>query len=91
MPVVTRVRRVRASDGGHEHLAGVCTAEGVYFSRFDVADAIEAGEEWWSEGDGARVKIRRAPSCPFPGCSTPYLTTAPDHTPANNLEQLPDC
>jgi hypothetical protein len=91
MQVVTRVRRVQAPDGGHEHLAGVCTAEGVYFSRFDVAIAIEAGEEWWAERDGARAKIRPASSCPFPGCSTPYLTTAPDHNPATDLEQLPAC
>lgn len=91
MPVVTRVRRVQAPDGGHEHLAGVCTAEGVYFSRFDVAIAIEAGEEWWAERDGARARIRPASSCPFPGCSTPYLTTAPDHTPVTDLERLPPC
>jgi hypothetical protein len=91
MPVVTRVRRVRAPDGRHDHLAGVCTAEGVYFSRHDVASAIDAGDEWWSECDGARVRIHRADSCPSPGCVRPYLTTAPDHTPANDLERLPNC
>ena len=91
MPVVTKVRRVRAPDGRHDHLAGVCTAEGVYFSRYDVATAIESGEEWWTERDGARARIHTAVSCPFPGCATPYLTTAPDHIPANDLEQLPGC
>jgi hypothetical protein len=31
-------------------------------------------------------------SCPMPPCSaSPYLTTAPDHTAANNLENLPRC
>ena len=91
MPIVTRVRRVRAPDGRHEHLAGVCTAEGVYFSRYDVAIAIEAGEDWWLERDGVRARIQRAPSCPFPGCATPYLTTELDHGPLNDLERLPAC
>jgi len=91
MPVVTKVRRVRAPDGRHDHLAGVCTAEGVYFSRYDVATAIESGEDWWSERDGARARIRKAPSCPFPGCAAPYLTTAADPGNGNDLELLPIC
>lgn len=91
MQIVTRVRRVPSPDGGHEHLAGVCTAEGTYVSRHDVANAIDGGEEWWSERDGERARIRTAFSCPFPGCVRPYLTTAPDHTPATDLERLPNC
>ena len=91
MPIVTRVRLVRAPDGGHDHLAGVCTAEGVYFSRYDVASAIDAGEEWWTERDGVRARIRKAPACPFPGCATPYLMTDQGRTPAAELEQLPGC
>ena len=91
MPLVTRVRRVRAPDGSHEHLAGVCTAEGVYFSRIDVASSIESGEEWWAVRDGVRARIRTVPACSFPGCATVYLTTAPDHTPATDLELLPAC
>lgn len=91
MPVVTRVRRVSAPDGQHEHLAGVCTAEGVYFSRIDVAMAIASGEEWWSERNGSRARIRAVAHCPFPGCATPYLTTEANHDPTNNLEHLPLC
>ena len=91
MPIVTRVRRVRAPAGGHDHVAGVCTAEGVYFSRYDVLAGIDAGEEWWADRDGARARIRSAQTCPFPGCATPYLTTDPGLTTDNALEQLPDC
>lgn len=92
MPVVTRVRKVQAPDGKHEHIGGVCTADGTYFSRQQVAAAIDAGEAWWSEGAGTRARIRKAPYCPYSECLTfPYLTTAPDHTTANNLENLPGC
>jgi hypothetical protein len=92
MPVVTRVRKVRAPEGQHEHLAGVCTAEGSYFSRQEVASSLDAGEEWWSEGGGTRTRIRKASFGPVQGCLTfPYLTTAPDHSPANNLENLSRC
>lgn len=92
MPVVMRVRKVQAPDGRHAHIGGVCTADGSYFSRQHVAGAIDAGEEWWSEGGGTQARIRKAPFCPVQGCLTfPYLTTAPDHTAANNLENLPGC
>ena len=91
MPTVTRVRRVRAPAGGHDHLAGVCTAQGVYFSRYDVLAGIDAGEEWWTERDGARARIRATPNCPFPGCTTRYLTTDPGGSPENSLDGLPDC
>ena len=91
MPIVTRVRRVRAPAGGHDHVAGVCTPEGVYFSRYDLLAAIDAGEEWWTERDGVRARIRTTPTCPFPGCATRYMTTDPDEGPSNALEELPDC
>jgi hypothetical protein len=92
MPVVTRVRKVQAPEGRHEHIAGVCTVDGSYFSRQEVASSLDAGEDWWSEGGGTRTRIRKAPYCPVQGCLTfPYLTTAPDHTPTDNLEHLPTC
>ena len=92
MPVVTRVRKVQAPEGRHEHIAGVCTVEGSYFTRQEVASSLDAGEDWWSEGGGTRTRIRKAPYCPVQGCLTfPYLTTAPDHSPANNLEHLSRC
>ena len=92
MPVATRVRKVRAPGGEHEHIAGVCTVVGAYVSRQDVASSLDAGEEWWSEGGGTRARIHKAPYCPVPGCLTfPYLTTAPDHTATNNLENLLRC
>lgn len=72
---------------------GVCTADGTYHLRNEVAVAIEGGEEWWTDGgDGLRARIRKAPYCPYSDCLTfPYLTTAPDHSRANDLENLPRC
>ncbi len=35
MPVVTKVRMERSSDGTHEHIKGVCLQDGTYKSRED--------------------------------------------------------
>jgi hypothetical protein len=88
MPVVSRVRWVTAADGAHEHLAGVFTTVGVYYSRHDVAIAIDSGEDWWCEADGRRARIRTTDTCSYAGCQTTYLTTAPDRS-TLDLEQLP--
>jgi hypothetical protein len=92
VPIVTRVRKELSTDGTHWHIEGVCTAEGQRYSRADVAARIDGGESWLSRGGGTDVPIRTTVSCPMPPCAaSPYLTTAPDHTAANNLENLPRC
>lgn len=92
MPTVTRVRKERSADGGHEHIGGVCTTDGAYFTRSYVAARIDAGEAWWSSGGGQLARIKKITYCPRPAClASPYITTAPDHTTANNLENLPTC
>lgn len=92
MPLVTGIRMVQAPDGRHEHIGGVCTAEGVYFSRDDVASGIELGEEWWVGDEGPRVHIRIARTCPSPGCRTsPYIEADTDATPRYELENLAGC
>lgn len=92
MPTVTRVRKERAADGSHEHIEGVCTTDGVHHTRREVAQRIDTGEAWWSQGGGQTARIKKITYCPRPAClASPYITTAPDHTTANNLEELPRC
>ena len=92
VPTVTRVRKELSADGTHWHIEGACTADGTHYPRGDVATRIDGGEPWFSSGGGTQVRIRTIVSCPMPPCSaSPYLTTAPDHTAANNLENLPRC
>ncbi len=92
MPQVRGVRWVLAADGTHEHIAGVCTAERVYFSRDDVASRIELGEQWWVGNDGPRARIRTARRCPSPDCGVEtYIATDSEDAPAFELENLPVC
>lgn len=92
VPTVTRVRKQLSADGTHWHIEGVCTEDGTHYSRADVAARIDGGESWSSSAGGAETRIRTIVSCPMPPCSaSPYLTTAPEHTAANNLENLPRC
>ncbi len=89
---VTKARREWSSDGTHRHLEGVCTADGTHYSRKLVVDSINAGNLWVTSGGGSTAVIKPMTYCPKQGCyATPYITTAPDHTTANNLETLPDC
>ena len=92
MPTVTHVRKEPSKSGSHEHIVGVRSAAGGYFTREQVLRSLQAREEWHTSAGGQTAKIRRIEYCPHPGCSlSPYITTEPDHTPANNLENLPSC
>ena len=94
MPTVTRVRWQRAHDPQpHEHIAGVCTANGRYYTRGQVVDGINRGESWVTAGGGPTALIRELTHCTVVhGClATPYITTAPNDTDANNLDNLPPC
>lgn len=92
MPTVTRVRKELSADGTHWHITGVCTEDGQHHSRADVAAAIDAGEAWFSSDGESSVRIRTIVSCPMPPCSaSPYLTTSPEHSASNNLENLERC
>ena len=88
--IVTRVRKELSSDGTHQHIEGVCVASGLHYSRRDVVASIAAGNIWVTSGGGREARIKPMPHCPR--CdAAPYITTAPDHTTANNLEFLPLC
>jgi len=92
MPVVTRTRKEPSSDGTHQHIAGVCTAEGNYSTRTQVVAGLDRGESWTTSGGGSPARIKKISYCPRTGCYlSPYITTAPDHTTANNLDNLPPC
>jgi len=93
MPTVTGVRKERAPDGAHEHIASVCTNDGLTYTRAEVVAGLDALQTWETLGvDGSRATIKKITSCSVTACpTTPYITTAPDHTPANNLDNLPPC
>jgi Protein of unknown function (DUF3892) len=92
MAVVTRARRESSALRTHEHIVGVCTASNTYYPRSDVLESIDRGEDWYTSDGRSAARIRKIAGCPEPGCSLrPYITTAPDHTPRNNLENLPPC
>jgi hypothetical protein len=90
--VVTRSRKELSSDGTHHHIAGVCTADGAYYTRAQVIAGIDRGESWVTSAGGSTARIKKIAYCPHSGCyMSPYITTAPDHTTANNLDNLPAC
>lgn len=92
MPIVTRSRKELSPDRTHRHIAGVCTADNLYYTRAQVVVGLDRGETWMTSGGGASARIKKIPFCPATGCYlSPYITTAPDHTTANNLDNLPDC
>ena len=93
MPEVDRVRKETSYvPSQHEHIEGVCSG-GTHYTRLQVVAGIRRGENWYTRGtDGSTARMKEMPSCPRSGCpATPYITTAPDHTAANNLENLPRC
>ena len=90
---VKKVRKesVRTNAGVHEHIVGVLTAAGIYYSNKEVVDSISAFNEWFTDVEGEpKAKIRSLSYCPAVGClHTPYITTEADSSRRNNLENLP--
>jgi hypothetical protein len=92
MPVVTRVKKEPAADRAHMHIVGVCTADGGYYTRAQVVAGLDRGESWTTYGGGMSARIKKILYCPRAGCYvSPYITTAPDYSTANNLDNLPPC
>ncbi len=89
---VTKTRKESSADGSHQHIEGVCTTAGVHYTRREVVDSIGAGNLWASSAGGTTAVIKPMSYCPASACyASPYITTAPDHTTTNNLENLPPC
>ena len=89
---VTAVRKERSEDGTHEHIAGVCTSGGVYYTRQEVVESLAAGHVWRSSAGGHTATIFATTFCLAPGClARPYIRTRPDSTDLDNLENLGPC
>lgn len=90
---VTKVRKEKVTKEGqsHEHIIGVITESDVYYKNQEVVDSINANNEWYTKVAGEpKAKIRKKDYCPHSTClHKPYLTTEPDHSTKNNLENLP--
>jgi Protein of unknown function (DUF3892) len=95
MTYVTHVRKEGSGVGTnhHEHIVGVCPESGGFRSNQEVVDSIKAGETWRTKArDGSTALIKPMTYCPHPAClHKPYITTYPDHTTVNNLDNLPAC
>jgi hypothetical protein len=88
---VTRVRKERATDGTHEHIAGVCTASG-YYTRRQVVDSINGGSTWKTSASGYSATITPMNYCPKANCyASPYIKTNPNSSEKDNLENLDRC
>lgn len=90
MPTITGIRTERSEGAKHEHIIAVA-ADNKMHPMADVIAAINAGEEWSTEGpDGSTALVRTVNNCPQGTCSYgPYLSTAPGHTAKSKLQNLP--
>jgi Protein of unknown function (DUF3892) len=87
MHQITRVRMVSASGGGyHEHIGAVELSTGQVLSVSEAISAIRRGIGFYTlvNGSQARVYVHNCGKC-----RGPYITTSPDGTTANNLDNLP--
>jgi hypothetical protein len=86
MPRVIKVRKQLGV--GHEHIIGVITEAEGFFTNRTVVDAVRRGEDWYTLEADKKARIRELTTCPR--CTyAPYVTTEPDNTTKNNLENLP--
>jgi hypothetical protein len=89
-----KVHKSWNSSGTHQHIEFVCQeTSGTHWTPGEVVASIELGNEWRTRGtDGSSARIKPLQYCPAPSCLTkPYITTTPDHTTANNLDNLLPC
>lgn len=90
---VTRVRVEQAEEGGHhEHIVGVCTDNGTFYTRQEVVDSIKTVNTWRTLAAGDYATIRPLRYCTHLGCmASPYIATYADDAAKNNLDNLPRC
>jgi Protein of unknown function (DUF3892) len=90
--LVTNVRKQLSADGSHSHIVGVCTQGLIYYTRQEVVDSINEGNIWKTQADGYQARIGVVEHCPDPRClASPYITTNPDSSEMDNLENLNPC
>ena len=93
MPTVTKVRKELSSDATHRHIEGVCTIDGTHYTRRQVVESIARGNVWTTRSaSGSTAVIRPINYCPAAAClASPYITTRPDNSKDDNLENLAPC
>jgi hypothetical protein len=64
---VTRARKETAPDGTHQHIAGVCSDQGSYYSRGQVVISIHNGDNWITSAGGRTARIHVIARCPKAG------------------------
>lgn len=89
--IVTRVRKELAPNKTHHHIEGVITQGGIHYTRKEVTDSIDLGNIWKTDANGYKATIKKVLYCPEATCYTsPYITTNPDSSKEDNLENLPE-
>jgi len=88
---VTKVRKAPPPlNPSHEHIVGVVTEDGAYYTNQQVADSLAAGDVWVAAAGDAEADILAQPFCPNGWCMhQPYLASVPGNTLATDLEKLP--
>lgn len=71
----------------HQHIAKVELSDGTRYTRQQIIDRINAGDSFYTyyQGQTAWVYVRSCPSC----LTRNQITTTPDGTVGNNLDNLP--
>jgi hypothetical protein len=80
VPTVNKVRKEQSPDGTHQHIEGVCTAAGTHYTRKQVVDGIDKGEDWVTSDGNSTAKIKkmtaaRLPTVRLHRISQPHQTT----------------
>jgi hypothetical protein len=89
---VTKVRKEPpALNPSHDHIVGVLTADGAYYTNQQVAESIQRGDLWVASAPGEPdAEILTQPVCPNGWCMhQPYLASVPSATLATDLEKMP--
>ncbi len=86
--IVTHVRKELSADRRHRHLSAVYAA-GNWHTLASVVASIRSGSTWVTSAAGKSASIRPLANCPQ--CTKqPYITTRPDDSVDDNLENLPE-
>lgn len=70
----------------HQHIIAVKLANGVTLDLPRVIQQIKEGVAFYTVANGYQARVYAA-ACRL--CRNPYITTSPDDTTANNLDNLP--
>lgn len=93
MYLVKKVRKetVHANGCEHEHIVGVITSAGVYYSNERVASSIAASDEWLTDAEASpRTRIEVVGYCPASDCyHRPYLCARAGSEGRDRLDELP--